>query len=619
MFRLFERLVDPFPADDRTPPDTSIPRFVAFYARPVWKLLIATAVLTAAASIIEVSLYGFLGHIVDWFATADRAHFLANNAWQLLGMALVVLALLPALVFGQGLTTFQAMAPNVPMRFRWQVHRWLLAQSLDYFQDDFAGRIASKMMQSALAIREVMMKFVDVLLYVAVYFGGVVVMVAGADWRLALPFLGWLIGYIALLRYFLPRLQAIAQAQANERAEMTGRVVDAYTNIATVKLFAHTERESDYARDAMQAFLSTVYTQMRRINGFYASLYLLNACLLFSVTGLGIAFWSERAITAGAVATAVGLVLQLNGMSQWIMWEVSNLFEHIGTIRDGMGSFTANRAIVDTPGAAPLAVTAGAIDFDNIAFHYGRDDAGVIADFSLHIAPGEKIGLVGRSGAGKSTLLSLLLRFHELENGRITIDGQDITTVTQASLREAIGMVTQDTALLHRSIADNIRYGRPAATDAELWAAIEAAHAGFIRDLVDNKGRRGLDAHVGERGVKLSGGQRQRVALARVMLKNAPILLLDEATAALDSEIEAAITDNLHAVMADKTVIAVAHRLSTIAALDRLVVIDEGAIVETGTHDALIAADGLYARLWHMQSGGFLAEDIDTPTDTTRR
>ncbi|AWN17836.1 ABC transporter ATP-binding protein [Salinisphaera sp. LB1] len=606
MFQFFERLVDPFPDDDRTPPETSIPRFIAFYARPVWKLLIATAVLTAASSIIEVSLYGFLGHIVDWFSTSDRAHFIADNAWPLVGMAIVVLVLLPALVFGQGLTTFQAMAPNVPMRFRWQVHRWLLDQSLTYFQDDFAGRIASKMMQTALAIREVMMKFVDVLLYVAVYFGGVVVMVAGADWRLALPFGGWLVGYIALLRYFLPRLQSIAEAQANARAEMTGRVVDAYTNIGTVKLFAHTERESDYARASMSSFLSTVYTQMRRINGFYASLYLLNALLLFAVTGLGIVFWSERAITAGAVATAVGLVLQINGMSQWIMWEVSNLFEHIGTIRDGMGSFTRNRAIVDAPDARPLQVADGATAFEDISFHYGRDDAGIISNFSLSIAPGEKIGLVGRSGAGKSTLLALLLRFHELENGRITIDGQDITGVTQASLREAIGMVTQDTALLHRSIADNIRYGRPDATEAELWAAIDAAHAGFVYDLTDNKGRRGLDAHVGERGVKLSGGQRQRVALARVMLKNAPILLLDEATAALDSEIEAAITENLHTIMQGKTVIAVAHRLSTIAELDRLVVIDRGAIVETGTHDQLIAHNGLYARLWAMQSGGFL-------------
>lgn len=611
MFSFFERLVEPFPDDDRTPPAGGMLSFVLFYARPVWPLLLLTGILTAATSLIEVSLYGFLGHIVDWFAHSQREHFLADNAWMLGGMALVVIVALPALVFAQGLVTFQALTGNLPMRFRWQVHRWLLGQSLAYFQDDFAGRIAAKMMQTALAIRELLMKFVDVLLYVAVYFVGVVVLVAQADWRLVAPFVLWLAGYIALLRYFVPRLREIAERQADARAEMTGRIVDAYTNIATVKLFAHTRRESDYARASMTGFLGTVYGQMRRINAFYSSLYVLNSLLLFAVSGLGILLWQSSLMTAGAIAAAVGLVLRINGMSQWIMWEVSNLFEHIGTIRDGMQTFASSRAIHDAPGAKALDVTRGAIDFDHVSFHYGRDDGSVIDDFNLQIAPGEKIGLVGRSGAGKSTLLTLLLRFHDLEAGHVYIDGQDIARVTQHSLREAIGMVTQDTALFHRSVADNIRYGMPEASDDMLWAAIRAARADdFIRDLVDNKGRRGLDAHVGERGVKLSGGQRQRVALARVILKNAPILLLDEATSALDSEVEAAITDNLHQLMEGKTVIAVAHRLSTIAELDRLIVVDDGRIVETGTHHELLARGGVYAKLWSMQSGGFLAEDI---------
>ncbi|MDA3921310.1 MAG: ABC transporter ATP-binding protein, partial [Salinisphaera sp.] len=457
MFSFFERLVDPFPEDDRTPPAGGLLKFIGFYAKPVWPLLVLTGLFTAATSIIEVSLYGFLGHIIDWFAHSARASFLADNAWTLIGMAAVVVLLLPALVFAQGLVTFQALSGNLPMRFRWQVHRWLLGQSLAYFQDEFAGRIAAKMMQTALAIREVMMKFVDVLLYVAVYFTGIVVLVAGADWRLAVPFGFWLAGYIALLRYFVPRLRDISERQADARAEMTGRVVDAYSNIATVKLFAHTLRESDYARASMGGFLGTVHGQMRQINGFYTSLYVLNSLLLLAVTALGIGLWQSSLVTAGAIAAAVGLVLRINGMSQWIMWEVSNLFEHIGTIRDGMRSFSASRAINDAPDARPLMVYQGAIDFEHISFHYGRDDGHVINDFNLRIAPGEKIGLVGRSGAGKSTLLTLLLRFHDLEAGRLTIDGQSIADVTQHSLREAIGMVTQDTALLHRSIAENIR------------------------------------------------------------------------------------------------------------------------------------------------------------------
>lgn len=611
MFSWFEKLVEPFPDDDRTPPHGSLWRYVVFHAKPVWPLLLAMAMLTAAISIIEVSLFAFLGHTVDWFETGQRETFLADNGPALTGMAIVVLVLLPLLVLIEGLVTFQALSGNFPMRFRWQVHRWLLNQSLGFFQDEFAGRIATKLMQTALAVRETVMKFLDVMLYVAVYFTGIVVLVAGADWRLAVPFLVWLAGYVGLLCYFVPRLGRIAERQAHARAQMTGRVVDAYTNIATIKLFAHTRREAGHAHTSMRAFLNTVYAQMRRINAFYASLYVLNSLLLFAVAALGIDLWQSALISAGAVAAAIGLVLRINGMAQWIMWEVSQLFENIGTLRDGMATFSRPQSIDDAPGAQPLTVGAGAIHFDDVHFHYGRG-AGVIDGFSLAVAPGEKIGLVGRSGAGKSTLLSLLLRFHEVEGGAIRIDNQNIADVTQESLRANIGMVTQDTALLHRSVGDNIRYGRPEASDAEIAAALEAAHAReFIEDLVDVHGNRGLDARVGERGVKLSGGQRQRVALARVMLKNAPILLLDEATSALDSEIEAAITENLQRLMANKTVIAVAHRLSTIAALDRLVVIDEGVIVETGSHAELLAANGLYARLWALQSGGFLAEEVD--------
>lgn len=610
MFSFFERLVAPFPNDTRTPPRADLLRYIVFYAKPVWPLLLAMAVLTAAISVVEVSLFAFLGQIVDWFANSPRETFLADNALALTGMAVVVLIVLPLLVFVEGLVTFQALSGNFPMRFRWATHRWLLGQSLTFFQDEFAGRIATKLMQTALAVRETVMKFLDVMLYVAVYFTGIVVLVAGADWRLAVPFVFWLAGYVALLRYFVPRLGRVAERQANARAEMTGRVVDAYTNIATVKLFAHTKREGDYARASMQGFLATVYAQMRQVNGFYASLYLLNSLLLIAVAGLGIVLWQSALISAGAIAAAIGLVLRINGMAQWIMWEVSQLFENIGTLRDGMGTFSTAQALVDAPDARRLDVTEGAIVFDQIGFHYGRG-TGVIENFSLTIRPGEKIGLVGRSGAGKSTLLSLLLRFHDLESGAITIDGKNIAEVTQASLRGSIGMVTQDTALLHRSVGDNVRYGRPDASDAEVQAALAAAHASdFIDDLVDAQGRRGLQAMVGERGVKLSGGQRQRIALARVMLKNAPILLLDEATSALDSEVEAAITDNLHRLMTGKTVIAIAHRLSTIAELDRLIVIDEGAIVEAGSHAELLAADGLYARLWRMQSGGFLAENL---------
>ncbi|WP_082529557.1 ABC transporter ATP-binding protein [Aurantimonas sp. Leaf443] len=616
MFAFFERMVDPFPEGEaKTPPTDSLWRFVWFWCRPVWPKLLAVALFTVVISIIEVSLFGFLGQIVDWFSGVSRETFLAERGWQLAAMGFLILVVLPALVFAEGLFTFQALAGNFPMRFRWQVHRWLLDQSFAFFQDEFAGRISTKLMQTALALREAVMKSIDVLLYVAVYFTGVVVLVAAADWWMALPFLAWAVLYACLLAYFIPRLGRVAEAQADARAQMTGRVVDAYSNIATVKLFAHTRREAAFARGSMRDFLTTVNGQMRLVNLFFVSLTLLNSALLFGVGAMAIALWLDAMVSVGAIAAAIGLVLRINGMSQWIMWEVSALFENIGTIRDGMATFGIPRSIEDRPDATELKVERGAIAFEKVSFGYGSGEA-VLRDFDLSIAPGEKVGLVGRSGAGKSTLLNLLLRFHKVDAGSIRIDGQDVSTVTQESLRRAIGMVTQDTALLHRSIRENILYGRPEADDDALRRAVSRAEAhGFVEALRDHGGRAGLDAEVGERGVKLSGGQRQRIAIARVMLKDAPILLLDEATSALDSEVEAAIAGNLYRLMEGKTVIAVAHRLSTIAALDRLVVVDRGRIVEEGTHAALLAKGGLYAQLWQRQAGGFLAPDAEEGDD----
>jgi len=606
MFRWFENLIEPFPEAEPTKPPSTLVAFCWHYSKPVWKPLAFMTFFSAAIALIEVSLFGFLGQIVDWLAAADRETFLQDERGWLILMGLVVLFGLPLLIVFDSLIIHQTLLGNFPMIMRWQSHRYLLGQSMSFYQDEFAGRVATKVMQSSLAVREAVMKVLDVLVYVGVYFLGIVVLVASSDWRLSMPLIVWFAGYVGLLRYFLPRLRKVSKKQADARSIMTGRVVDSYTNIQTVKLFAHARRELAYAREGMDGFLDTVHGQMRLVTQFHIGLYVLNALLLFSVGSAAIWLWLLDAVTLGAIAIAIGLVLRIGGMSQWIMWEMSALFENIGTVEDGMTTLARSRDVTDAPGAPVLQVSEGRISFDHVRFHYGKT-TGVIEDLSLTIKPGEKVGLVGRSGAGKSTIVNLLLRFYDIEGGRILIDGQDIARVQQETLRAQIGMVTQDTSLLHRSVRDNIRYGRPDASEDEVIAAAKKAEAHeFILGLSDPEGRTGYDAHVGERGVKLSGGQRQRVAISRVLLKNAPILLLDEATSALDSDAEAAIQQSLYQLMEGKTVIAIAHRLSTIAAMDRLIVLEKGVIVEEGSHDVLSKGDGIYAQLWNRQSGGFI-------------
>ena len=607
MFDWFERRLDPFPPGQPSQPPAGLLAFCRHYTRGAEKWLALMALLTAAIAVAEVSLYAYVGSLVDRLGESDPAGFLDVEGTRLVLVALLVLLVLPALVLFNSLLIHQTLLGNYPMRIRWNVHRYLLRQSMGYFQDEFAGRIATKLMQTSLAVRETVIKLLDVGNYVLVYFtGAVVVVAASADWRLMLPFLGWALGYGLLMRHFVPRLQEVAQQQADARSVMTGRIVDSYTNIATVKLFSHSRREQAYARDAMDGFLATVHRQMRLVTWVNTLNYALNMLLLATVAGLGIWMWLQGAASTGAVAVAIAFVLRILGMSQWIMWELSELFENIGTVQDGINSISLPPTVDDAPGAPALPRVRGEIRFEDVSFHYGRG-SGVIEGLDLHIRPGEKIGLVGRSGAGKSTLVNLLLRFHDCERGRITIDGIDIASVQQDSLRAQIGMVTQDTSLLHRSVRENLLYGRPDASEEEMLEAARQARAHeFIDGLDDPQGRHGYDTHVGERGVKLSGGQRQRIAIARVLLKDAPILVLDEATSESSAEVEAVIQENLARLIEGKTVIAIAHRLSTIAAMDRLLVMDQGRVVEQGTHAQLVAADGIYARLWRHQSGGFI-------------
>ncbi|MDF4707601.1 ABC transporter ATP-binding protein [Vibrio parahaemolyticus] len=611
MFKRFEGFTEPFPKSTPDQPPSGIFAFLRHYTRGYEKPLIIMSLMSTIVAIVEVMLFGAMGQLVDWLSTSNPETFLQDNRADLIFYGVLLLVVMPLLVVIYSLLVHQTLLGNYPMSIRWLAHRYLLNQSLNFYQDDFAGRVATKVMQTSLAVRETVMKSMDVFVYVTVYFTSMVVMLAAADWRLMIPMIVWLLVYIAIQIYFVPKLKDVASEQADARSTMTGRIVDSYTNIQTVKLFSHSQRETQYAEQGMKGFLNTVYRQMRLVTGFDVAVEISNYILVFSVAALSIYLWLDSAISVGAIAITVSLALRVNGMSMWIMWEVGALFENMGTVVDGMKTLSKPIDIQDKPNAKDLVVSQGGIQFDNVSFHYG-ENKGVINHLNLDIKPGEKVGLVGRSGAGKSTLVNLLLRFHDVEEGSIKIDGQNIADVTQDSLRSKIGMVTQDTSLLHRSIRDNILYGNPTASEEELLKATKQAHAHeFIETLTDPFGNVGYDAQVGERGVKLSGGQRQRIAISRVLLKDAPLLVLDEATSALDSEVEAAIQESLNELMQGKTVIAIAHRLSTIAQMDRLIVLDKGNVVEQGSHQELIAHNGIYAQLWAHQTGGFLGEELD--------
>jgi ATP-binding cassette subfamily B multidrug efflux pump len=609
MFRFFEKSLPPVTVPEQSEPPAGLVAFYWHFARQAKILFVGLFAVGFVVALLDVTIPVFIGRVVDLVSRNSPQDLLATYWPQLAGMAAVLLILRPLAFVSQHLIMNQAIAANVSNRIRWQSHWHVVRQSWAFFQNDFAGRIATRVMQTGPAIRESLVALLTAVWFILIYGTSSLILLAHADLWLAVPVLLWFASYMGMLRFFVPRMRDRSKVMSEARSMLTGRIVDTYTNIVTVKLFSRAKEEEAYVRDAVDYHTARFHEQLRLNTLFALTLTTLNA-LLITVTGaFAIVLWSHGHIGVGTVAMALPMTMQIVSASGWVAWQVTGIFENVGVVQEGMITIAKPHTLVDRAGAPSLQVTRGEVLFDKVRFGYGRE-SGLIDGLTLNVKPGEKIGLVGRSGAGKSTVVNLLLRFFEVEGGRILVDGQDIATVTQESLRTQVSVVTQDTSLLHRSIRDNIRYGRPDATEAEIVAAAQMAHAhDFILDLEDQLGRRGYDAHVGERGVKLSGGQRQRIAIARVILKDAPILVLDEATSALDSEVEAAIQSSLDVLMRGKTVIAIAHRLSTIARMDRLVIMDKGQIVEQGTHDALLRQGGAYAGLWRHQSGGFIDQE----------
>ncbi|MFW8633874.1 ABC transporter ATP-binding protein [Cribrihabitans pelagius] len=606
MFRFFENLIDPYCAypETNTPPTRLWP-FLRGYAKPFKTVFTLTALMSVVVAAIEVGLIYYMGRVVDLLAGTPEQVW-QEHGTELILVALFILLVRPVIQLFDVLLLNNAILPNFGTLIRWRAHKHVLRQSVGWFENDFAGRIANRIMQTPPAAGEVVFQVFDAITFSLAYLVGAAVLLWVADVRLMLPLAVWLVLYALLVRWTVKRVGPASQAASDARSEVTGRVVDSYSNIHSVKMFAHHHRELTYARDAIEKTRRTFQAEMRIFTVMDAALVTLNGLLIAGVVGWAVMLWMQGSASVGVVAAATALTLRLNAMTGWIMWALTSFFRQLGVVAEGMQTIAQPIGLADAANAAPLRLGKGEIEFRNLSHHYGRG-AGGLDRISLTIRPGEKIGLIGRSGAGKSTLVKLLLRFYDADSGQILIDGQDIRTVTQDSLRSHVGMVQQDSALLHRSVRDNLLYGRPDASEEQMTAAAKQAQAHeFILDLEDPQGRTGYDAHVGERGVKLSGGQRQRVTLARVILKDAPILVLDEATSALDSEVEAAIQETLYGMMRGKTVIAIAHRLSTIAQMDRILVLDEGRIVEEGSHEALLQAQGLYAQLWARQSGGFL-------------
>lgn len=609
LYRRFEKLIDIFrDAPTAAPPDRVLP-FYTYYLKQVWPSFAVLLIVGLFGALIEVALFSYLSRIIDLAQGTPNVDFFKEHGIELAWMAVVALVLRPVFVGLHDLLVHQTLSPSLTSLIRWQNHSYVLKQSLNFFQNDFAGRIAQRIMQTGNSLRDSAVQAVDALWHVLIYAISSLVLFAEADWRLMIPLLTWIAAFIGALYYFVPRVKERSVVSSDARSKLMGRIVDGYTNITTLKLFAHTNFEQQYAREAIKEQTEKAQLAGRVVTSMDVAITSMNGLLIVSTTGLALWLWTQSLITVGAIALATGLVIRIVNMSGWIMWVVTGIFENIGMVQDGLQTISQPVSVTDRDQAKPLNVARGEVRFEHVDFHYGKK-SGIIGDLNLTIRPGEKIGLIGPSGAGKSTLVNLLLRLYDVQGGRILIDGQNIAEVGQESLRERIGMITQDTSLLHRSIRDNLLYGKPDATDAELWEAVHKARADeFIPLLSDSEGRTGFDAHVGERGVKLSGGQRQRIAIARVLLKDAPILIMDEATSALDSEVEAAIQESLETLMQGKTVIAIAHRLSTIARMDRLVVLEKGKIAETGSHAELLAHGGLYARLWQHQTGGFVGID----------